>query len=75
MIEINIPNRVLRIVGIAGEKKTQEEIAEVLKERKKNWTPKEPKYTKGVMKIFSEKAVSPMKGGIYGIKAVIYEFI
>ena len=65
MIEINIPNRVLRIVGIAGEKKTQEEeeIAEVLKERKKNWTPKEPKYTKGVMKIFSEKAVSPMKGG------------
>lgn len=63
LIEINIPNRVLRIVGIAGEKKTQEEIDEILKERKKNWTPKEPKYTKGVMKIFSEKAVSPMKGG------------
>ena len=63
LIEINIPNRVLRIVGIAEEKKTQEEIDEILKERKKNWTPKEPKYTKGVMKIFSEKAVSPMKGG------------
>ena len=63
LIEVNIPNRVLRIVGIAGEKKTEEEIQEILKERKKNWTPKPLKYDKGVLKIFSEHAVSPMKGG------------
>ena len=63
LIEANIPKRILRIVGIAGEKKTPEEIEEILKERKKRWSPKPAKYEKGVLKIFSEKAVSPMKGG------------
>ncbi len=64
MFEVNIPGRVLRIVGIAGEKKTQEEIREtVLKERRSKWQPKPVKYEKGVLKIFSERAVSPMKGG------------
>ena len=63
LIEVNIPKRILRIVGIAGEKKTPEEIEEILKERKSHWTPKPAKYKKGVLKIFSDKAVSPMKGG------------
>lgn len=63
LIEVNIPGRVLRIVGIAGEKKTQEEIEAVLKERRSKWQPKPVKYEKGVLKIFSERAVSPMKGG------------
>ena len=63
LIEVNIPGRVLRIVGIAGEKKTQEEIETVLKERRSKWQPKPVKYEKGVLKIFSERAVSPMKGG------------
>ena len=54
LIEVNIPGRVLRIVGIAGEKKTQEEIEAVLKERRSKWQPKPVKYEKGVLKIFSE---------------------
>ena len=41
----------------------KEEIDEILKERKSRWTPKPAKYQKGVLKIFSERAVSPMKGG------------
>ena len=60
---MNIPKRIFRIVGIAGEKKTPEEIEEILKERKSHWTPKPAKYKKGVLKIFSDKAVSPMTGG------------
>ncbi|MCD8238657.1 MAG: dihydroxy-acid dehydratase [Clostridiales bacterium] len=63
LIEIDIPNRILAIVGIKGERLSEEEVAEVLKERKAAWTPKEPKYKKGVLKIYSEHAVSPMKGG------------
>jgi len=35
----------------------------ILAVRRKNWTPKPAKYTSGVLKIFSEHAVSPMKGG------------
>ena len=39
-----------------------EEIDEILKERRKNWRPREKKYQKGVLRLFSEHAASPMKG-------------
>ncbi|MCP1100933.1 dihydroxy-acid dehydratase [Aequitasia blattaphilus] len=63
VIEINIPNRVLRICGIQGEEKREEDILAVLEERKKKLKPFTNKYTKGVLKLFADRAVSPMKGG------------
>ena len=54
--------RKLNIVGINGERMSMEEIDKVLKERRKNWKPREPKYKKGVLRLFSEHAASPMKG-------------
>lgn len=63
LIRIDIPERILEIVGIDGQELPSSEIDSVLEERRKAWKPKEPKYTKGVLKIFSEHAVSPMKGG------------
>lgn len=63
LIEVDIPGRTLRIVGIAGEPRSEEEIEKILKERRAVWKPKESKYRSGVLKIFSEHAVSPMKGG------------
>ena len=54
--------RKLNIIGVKGEKKTMEEIDEILKERRRNWKPRAPKYTKGVMRLFSQHAASPMKG-------------
>ena len=62
MIEIDVFERKLNIVGIAGERKTMEEIDQALAERRKNWKPREPKYQKGVLRLFSELAASPMKG-------------
>lgn len=62
LIEINVMERTLNIIGIAGEKKTPEEIDAVLKERRKCWKPRTPKYKKGVLRLFSEHAASPMKG-------------
>lgn len=63
LIEIDIPRRVLRIAGIRGEAKSEEEILEVLEQRRKNWQPKPARYQSGVLKIYSEHAVGPMKGG------------
>ena len=63
LIEIDIPNRKLAIVGIAGVRMTEEDIAAVLAERKAKWQPKPAKYASGALKIFSEHAVSPMEGG------------
>ncbi len=62
LIEIDVEERKLNIIGIAGERKTMEEVAAVLEERRKQWKPREPKYKKGVLRMFSEHAVSPMKG-------------
>lgn len=62
LIEIDIAERKLNIIGIKGEKKSPEEIDAILAERKKNWKPKEMKYKTGALRLFSEHAVSPMKG-------------
>jgi len=66
LIEIDVMARKLNIIGIAGERKTPEEIDAVLLERRKNWQPRAPKYKKGVLRLFSELAVSPMKGAYLG---------
>lgn len=62
LIEIDVMERKLNIIGIHGERKTQEEINAILCERRKNWKPRERKYKKGVLRLFSEHAASPMKG-------------
>lgn len=63
LIYIDIPARKLEIVGVRGEPKTPEEMDAILAQRKAAWKPRPPKYPSGVLKIFSEHAVSPMKGG------------
>ena len=62
LIEIDVMERKLNIVGINGERMSMGEIDKVLKERRKNWKSREPKYKKGVLRLFSEHAASPMKG-------------
>ena len=62
LIEIDVEVRKLNIIGIHGVKMTEEEVQEVLKQRRLAWKPKERKYKKGVLRLFSELAASPMKG-------------
>jgi len=62
LIYLNVMERKLDIIGIAGKRLPPEEIEAVLAERKKRWKPKKPRYTRGVLRLFSELAASPMKG-------------
>lgn len=62
LIQIDVPNRVLAIVGVNGEPRTPEEMEAILAERRSRWQPKEPKYKSGLLKLYSQHAVSPMKG-------------
>ena len=62
VIELDVFARKLNIVGIKGERKSPEEIARILEERRQNWKPRPKKYKKGVLRLFSELAASPMKG-------------
>ena len=63
LIEIDIENRILRLCGHGGERKSEEEIQQILRKRREAWVPFTSKYQSGILKIFSERAVSPMKGG------------
>ena len=62
LIEIDVMERKLNIIGVRGEKKTPEEMDRILEQRKKHWKPREPKYKKGVLRLFGLHAASPMKG-------------
>ena len=62
LIEIDVMERKLNIIGIEGERKSPQEVDAVLLQRKKEWRRREPKYKNGVLRLFSEMAASPMKG-------------
>lgn len=63
LIHIDVPARVLEIIGVNGKELPPEEITAILEERKKAWKPKAPRYQNGILKLYSQHAVSPMKGG------------
>ena len=63
LIQVDIPGRVLRICGLHGQEATEEEITTELARRKECWHPRPPKYTTGVLGLFTKNAASPMKGG------------
>lgn len=62
LIEIDIPARRLDLVGIDGKVMTEEEIDNILIERKNKWVKPKPKYTTGVLGLYTKLAVSPIKG-------------
>ena len=62
LIRINIPNRVLAIIGVNGQEKAPGESDSILAARRGRWQPREPKYKKGLLKLYAEHAVSPMRG-------------
>lgn len=63
LIHIDIPQRRLEIVGIAGKEMPAADVNAVLAERKKAWQPRPNKYSNGTLKFFTEHAVSAIKGG------------
>lgn len=63
LIRIDIEERVLQIVGIAGEELSADEVNKVLAERRTKWQPRKPKYDRGVLKLFADHALSAIEGG------------
>ncbi len=62
LIQLDVKERTLAIVGVKGERKQPEEMEAILAERKKDWKPKPVRYKRGVLRLFSDFAASPMKG-------------
>ncbi|MDR3440720.1 dihydroxy-acid dehydratase [Telmatospirillum sp.] len=62
LIEIDIPARSLRIVGVAGVRKSPEEITAILQTREAAWRLPDMPPKRGVLKRYSRNAVSAMAG-------------
>ncbi|MFR5631319.1 MAG: dihydroxy-acid dehydratase, partial [Ruthenibacterium lactatiformans] len=60
---IDIRGRSLSIIGANGAEKTPEQMEAILAARRAAWSPRPPRYTKGVLRFYTRHAVSPMRGG------------
>ncbi len=63
LIALSIPERRLEIIGVNGEEKSKAEMEIILSMRRKAWKKPEIRRKEGVLKLFSDRARSPMQGG------------
>jgi dihydroxy-acid dehydratase len=63
LIEINIPERKLAMVGIHGRRAADTEIARVLTDRRAHWTPMPSRHHTGILGLFSRVATEAALGG------------
>jgi dihydroxy-acid dehydratase len=56
LIEINVPERRLAIVGVGGEHRAPEDIEAVLADRKRIWKPLRPRHDTGILALYSRVA-------------------
>lgn len=62
IIEYDIPNRSIHVIGIAGKKLPPAEIAQIFSRRKEMWQLPQLKPKKGMLKRYTQNAVSAMAG-------------
>ena len=48
--------------SVNGQEKTEEEMEQILEERRKNWKGFTSKYKHGLLKLYAQHATSAMKG-------------
>lgn len=62
IIELDIDNRSLNVIGIDGELKSQEEIEKEFEIRKDKWDRPDLSHRKGIFRRYTKSATSAMKG-------------
>ena len=62
LIEINIPERKLGLVGLHGHRATEEEIARALEDRRARWSPPPPRHTSGILSLYGQVATTASSG-------------
>ncbi len=62
LIEINVPERRLAIVGIAGEQLPADQVEQVLAERRRAWKAEPPRHPSGILSLYSRVARTASEG-------------
>jgi Dehydratase family len=56
LIELNIPERRLAIVGIDGRGRPEAEVTEILAQRRGRWSPRPPRHSRGILALYERLA-------------------
>jgi dihydroxy-acid dehydratase len=56
LVEINIPERRLAIVGVQGEHLPESQVGSALAERRRHWTPQPPRHSNGILSLYARVA-------------------
>lgn len=62
LIEINVPERRLAIVGVAGESRSAAEMEDILDGRRRIWKPLRPRHDSGILELYSRVARGSSEG-------------
>jgi dihydroxy-acid dehydratase len=62
LIEINIPQRRLAVVGTGGEHKPPDVIGQTLAGRREIWKPPRPRHDTGILSLYSRVARGAAEG-------------
>jgi dihydroxy-acid dehydratase len=52
LIELNVPERRLAIVGVDREPRPEDEVTEILAERRARWSPRPPRHSRGILSLY-----------------------
>src|SRR5262250_1514071 len=56
LIEINIPERRLAVVGVKGQRLPEDQVEAELAERRRRWTAPPPRHSKGILALYARVA-------------------
>jgi dihydroxy-acid dehydratase len=62
LIELNVPERRLAIVGIDGEPRPGGEVTEILAQRWERWSPRPSRHSRGILSLYEQGASSASRG-------------
>ncbi|MBV9915710.1 MAG: dihydroxy-acid dehydratase [Solirubrobacterales bacterium] len=62
LIELNVPERRLAIVGIGGQPRSEDEVTETLGRRRTQWSPRPSRHSRGILSLYSQVASSASHG-------------
>src|SRR5215472_9788561 len=56
LIELNVPERRLAIVGVDGQARPEDEVTEILAARRERWSPRPPRHSQGILSLYERIA-------------------
>ena len=62
LVELHVPERRLAIVGVDGQPRSEDEMTEILAQRRERWSPRPPLHSRGILSLYEQVATSASHG-------------